>query len=298
MIKICALILVLILNFASLSYANSYKGYEDYYIKLNNNLKMPMLGLGTWTLDNEEAERAVYHAIKTGYRLIDTAQYYNNELGVGLAVRNAINDKLVTREEIFITSKIMPGNYNNADEAINQSLKTLGLDYIDLMLIHQPGYNDKEVYKALERAVKAKKIKALGISNYYTPKEFERIVKDAEIMPAVIQNENHIYFNNLKLKDYVSKYKIAIEAWYPFGGRGHTRESFNNETIKRIAKAHNKTAAQVILRWQIQCGFIVIPGSSNNEHISENFNIFDFELDDKEMNDIVKLNRNARYENW
>lgn len=268
------------------------------YVILNSGYKMPVLGLGTWTQNDTTAEQSVYEAIKYGYRLIDTARYYGNESGVGEGVRRAIAEGIITRDEIFITTKIMPGNYDNPDSAIDDSLNNLGLEYIDLMLIHQPGYNDEGVYKALERGVKAGKLKSIGISNYYTPEEFERIAGDSEIMPAVVQNENHPYYQNTNLQNYLERYGVFIESWYPFGGRGHTQEFFTNESIMRIAQAHSKTPAQVILRWHIQAGYIVIPGSKNPEHIRENIDVFDFALNDDEMRIMSELNQNRRFENW
>ena len=267
-------------------------------VTLNSGYKMPVLGLGTWTQNNETAEKSVYIAIKNGYRLIDTAQYYGNELGVGRGVRKAIDEGLITREEIFITSKIMPGNYKNPDSAIDESNKNLGLEYIDLMLIHQPGYNDEEVYRALERGVRAGKIKSIGISNYYTPEDFERIAKIASIIPAVVQNENHPYFQNEKLKNYLKDKGVIIESWYPLGGRGHTKEIFNDPEILKIASAHGKTSAQIILRWHVQAGYVTVPGSKNPEHIAENIRIFDFSLSDDEMKILESLNKKHRYENW
>ncbi|MBQ9404418.1 MAG: aldo/keto reductase, partial [Synergistaceae bacterium] len=266
------------------------------YVTLNDGSKMPVFGFGTWTLSDSQAEELVYTAIKAGYRLIDTARYYRNESGVGRGVRRAISEGLLKREEIFITSKLIPGY--NPDEAIDDSNKTLGLDYIDLMLIHQPGYNDEEVYKALERAVNSGKVKSIGISNYYTPEEFERINRIASITPAIVQNENHIFYQNNDLKKYLERYGTVIESWYPLGGRGNTHELFNNEAVKKIAVSHGKTAAQVIIRWHIQAGYIAIPGSKNPEHIRENINVFDFALTDNDMNIIAGLNQNKRFEVW
>ena len=259
---------------------------------------MPIIGFGTWTLNDEKASKLVYTAIKEGYRLIDTARYYGNEKGVGEGILKAISEKIVKREDIFITSKIMPGNYNNPDDAIDESLRLLGVNYIDLMLIHQPGSNDEKVYKALEKGVKSKKLKSIGISNYYTKNDFLRITKDAQIMPSVVQNENHIYYNNDFLKEFLKPKGIFIEAWYPFGGRDNVKDILKNEVIVNISKKYSKTPAQIILRWQIQSGYIVIPGSSNPEHIKENINIFDFELTTDEMKEINSLNKNQRFENW
>ena len=268
------------------------------FVTLNSGCKMPRLGLGTWTLNDDTAEDCVYFAIKIGYRLIDTARYYGNEVGVGRGIRRAIADGLATREEIFITTKIMPSTYNSPDAAIDDSLRNLNLDYVDLMLIHQPGYNDTEVYHALERGVRAGKIRSIGISNYYTPRDFDRIKNIAEIVPAVIQNENHLYYQNENLQAYVKKYGVVVESWYPFGGRGNTGKIFSNATIQRLAKKYSKTPAQIILRWQMQAGYVAIPGSSNKNHIAENFDVFDFSLTAEEMELMRGLNKNRRFENW
>ena len=272
--------------------------FDTKTVTLNSGYEMPIIGLGTWTQNDEETANSVYYALEDGYRLIDTAQYYGNERGVGEGLRRAIDDGIVTREEVFITTKIMPGSYNNAYNSIDESLERLGVDYIDLLLIHQPGSNDEEVYKAMEQGVYDGKVKSIGISNYYTKEEIDEVLSYATIVPAVIQNENHIYYQNTDLKEYVSKYGIIIESWYPFGGRGHTSENFNNEVIKDIATKYNKTSAQIILRWQLQAGYIVIPGSSNPDHILENYSIFDFSLNEEDMKNIADINKNQRYENW
>ena len=172
------------------------------------------------------------------------------------------------------------------------------MDYIDLMLIHQPGYDDEGVYKAMEDAVRAGKLRSIGISNYYTRAQVDEVLSFATITPAVIQNENHLYYQNTDLQEYVTQYGIVIESWYPFGGRGHTAEHFNNEMIKALAEKYQKTSAQIILRWQLQAGFIAIPGSSNPEHIAENYDIFNFALTAEELNQIAQLNRGERYESW
>lgn len=272
--------------------------FETKTVKLNSGYEMPILGLGTWTQNNEETENSVYYALKDGYRLIDTAQYYGNEIGIGNGVEKAIREGFVTREEIFITTKVSPGNYYNTDNSIDESLKKLKIDYIDLLLIHQHGSNDEEVYKSMEKAVRDGKVRSIGISNYYTKKAIDEVLSYATITPAVIQNENHLYYQNIELQEYVKQYGIIIESWYPFGGRGHTSEHFNNSVIKELATKYNKTSAQIILRWQLQAGYIVIPGSSNPNHIAENYNVFDFELSSEDMKMITNLNKNERYENW
>ena len=150
----------------------------------------------------------------------------------------------------------------------------------------------------MERGVKAGKIRSIGISNYYTPKDFERINKIAEIVPAVVQNENHPLYQNSQLQEYVKKYGTIIESWYPFGGRGNTDKILGNSTIIELAKKYQKTPAQIVIRWNLQAGYIVIPGSKNPAHITENFNVFDFELSADDMNKIAALNKNRRFENW
>ena len=272
--------------------------FDTKTVTLNSGYEMPIIGLGTGTQNDEETANSVYYALEDDYRLIDTAQYYGNERGVGEDLRRAIDDGIVTREEVFITTKIMPSSYNNAYNSIDESLERLGVDYIDLLLIHQPGSNDEEVYKAMEQGVYDGKVKSIGISNYYTKEEIDEVLSYATIVPAVIQNENHIYYQNTDLQEYVSKYGIIIESWYPFGGRGHTSENFNNEVIRNIATKYNKTSAQIILRWQLQAGYIVIPGSSNPDHILENYSIFDFSLNEEDMKNIADINKNQRYENW
>lgn len=272
--------------------------FETMTVLLNSGYTMPILGLGTWTQDDATVEESVYEAIKDGYRLIDTAQYYGNEEGVGHGLTRAIEEGLVKREDIFITTKVMPSNYDRAYLSIDESLERLGVEYIDLMLIHQSGTNDTEVYRALCQGVADGKIRSIGISNYYTPEEFERVVDGNDIKPAVVQNENHPFYQNTALKEYVRQYGTVVESWYPFGGRGHTQDLFGNETIAAIAHVHQKTPAQIILRWHLQAGYVTIPGSQNQDHIKENYAIFDFELNEEEMSSMTELHTGKRYENW
>ena len=267
-------------------------------VLLNSGYEMPIIGLGTWTLSNDEAQESVYQALKIGMRLIDTARYYGNEVGVGKGLQKAIDEGIVSREDVFITSKIYGGNYERAKGIIDDALRDLNVEYIDLLLIHQPGYDDEGVYKAMEEAVNAGKLRSIGISNYYTKAQVDKVLSFAKIVPAVIQNENHIYYQNEELKQYVKQYGIVLESWYPFGGRGHTSENFHNEVITKIAEVHGVTSAQVILRWHLQSSYIAIPGSSNKDHIAENFDIFNFELTDEEMRKIRSIDKQERYENW
>ena len=272
--------------------------FENKTVLLNSGYEMPIIGLGTWTQDDDTAESSVYEALKDGYRLIDTAQYYGNETGVSKGIQRAIDEGIVTRDEVFVTTKVMPSNYDRAYSSIDDSLDRLGLDYIDLMLIHQSGSNDTEVYKALCQGVKDGKLRSIGITNYYTLEEYERVTSGGEIKPAVVQNENHPFYQNTEFQKDIAKYGTVVESWYPFGGRGHTQDLFGNETIMDIAEAHGKTSAQIILRWHLQAGYITIPGSQNPDHILENYSIFDFELTDAEMQRMAELHTGQRYENW
>ena len=266
-------------------------------VKLNSGYSMPVLGLGTWTLHGDTCENAVYSALKTGYRLIDTARYYGNEKEVGNALRKAIADGICKREDVFITTKLVPWT-SHPDADIDDSLQKLGVEYIDLVLLHQHGNNDDAVYRAMCRAVKAGKIRSIGISNFYTEKEVSHFIRNFDIPPAVVQNENHLFYQNNRLRDWAKGQGIYIESWYPFGGRGHTKEHLQNKTVLEIAKAHGKTGAQINVRWHIQAGYIALPGSSNPAHIAENFDVWDFGLTDTEMKQLDSLNADSRYENW
>ena len=260
-------------------------------IQLNSGYRMPRLGLGTWALWRKRAEDSVYEAIKAGYRLIDTAACYRNEESVGNGVRRAIRDGIVSRDDLFVTSKLMPRQVTLPEKAIENSLEALSLGYIDLMLVHQPGANDEEIYHALERAVDSGKLRSIGLSNFDTIEEFKRINTMARISPAVVQNENHPFHQNAALKEYVSKYGTAVESWAPLGGRGYTQTILENDTIRSIAEAHGKTAAQIVIRWHLQAGYIVIPGSGKPAHIRENCAVFDFELSEYQMRDIAGLDK-------
>ncbi|MDE7326246.1 MAG: aldo/keto reductase [Lachnospiraceae bacterium] len=265
-------------------------------VLLNSGYEMPILGIGCFRLSQEEAENSVYWALRDGYRLIDTARIYGNEPGVGRGIQRAIDEGIVTREEIFVTTKMWTSDYDNGAAAIEASLDRLGLDYIDLMILHhsQPE-NDVEAYKAMEQAVADGKLKSIGLSNYYEKEDFDRLVNATTIVPALIQNETHPYHQSMEMKEHIAKYGTVMESWFPLGGRGNTQTLFQDETISSIAKAHDKTSAQVILRWHLQAGNIAIPGSSNEAHIKENFEIFDFELSEDEMQRITDIDKDQRF---
>ena len=272
---------------------------EQGTVLLNNGIEMPVLGIGTFRLSNEEAENSVYWALRDGYRLIDTARIYGNEEGVGRGIRRAIEEGLVTREEIFVTTKLWTSDYDDADNAINGSLERLGLDYIDLMILHhsQPE-NDVAAYQALEQAVGDGRLRAAGLSNYYTPEDFDRLVSATTIPPAILQNETHIYHQSTEMKAHIARYGTVLESWFPFGGRGNTQTLFNDPTVVAIAQAHGKTSPQILVRWHLQAGNIAIPGSSDEAHIAENFQVFDFALSDAEMARLNALDRNERFADY
>ncbi len=268
-------------------------------VMLNSGYEMPILGIGMFRLSQSEAENSVYWALRDGYRLIDTARIYGNEEGVGKGIQRAIDEGLVKREEIFVTTKMWTDDYDDGAAAIEASLRKLNLDYIDLMILHhsQPE-NDVDAYKAMEKAVEEGKLKSIGLSNYYEPDDFDRLVKATEITPALLQNETHPYHQSMKMKEHLKQYGTVMESWFPLGGRGNTQRLFEDETISDIAKAHGKTSAQIILRWHLQAGNIAIPGSSNEDHIQENYEIFDFELTVEEMERMTALNKDERFASY
>lgn len=264
-------------------------------ITLNNGQKMPALGIGTYSLTGQKCIDSVYTALSLGYRKIDSAYMYHNEVEVGKAVRKAITDGVVKREEVFVATKLYPNQFSDPEYHIEQALKKIDIGYIDLMLLHHPGADDVKAYKAMEKYVKAGKIKALGLSNYYI-KELPPFLKLVNIKPVLVQNEVHPYYQDREVVRFIQKKNVAIEGWYPLGGRGFQKELLQDKTLVEIAKAHSKSVAQVILRWDLQNGVMVVPGSSNPAHIKENISIFDFELSKEEMQKIDALNRNEKHD--
>ena len=265
--------------------------FETKTVTLNSGYEMPIYGIGTYSLLDEECITSVLTALENGVRLIDTAYMYHNEESVGEAVRNSG----IPREEIFVTTKLYPNQFANAESAIDEALKKLDIEYIDLMLLHHPGSNDVEAYHAMEAAVAEGKIRSIGLSNWYV-EELEDFLPQVTIMPALVQNEIHPYYQENDVIPYIQSLGIVVQGWYPLGGRGHTAELLNNDVISKIAAAHSKSSAQVILRWNLQKGVVVIPGSSNPDHIKENTELFDFELTDKEMDLINTLDRNEKHD--
>lgn len=263
-------------------------------LKLNNGIEMPQFGLGTFTASNEACKEACLVAFKNGYRHIDTAHAYRNESGVGEAVK----ESGIPREEIWITSKLWPSEYGESitAEAIDKMLARLQTTYIDLLYVHQPVGDFIGAWKDMEKAVEAGKVRALGISNFDDSDEvFHAIVDNMKIKPAVLQIECHPYAQRKDIQEKVKPYDIAIECWYPLGHGD--KGLLSDSAIGKIAKAHNKTIAQIILRWHIQEGFSVIPGATNPDYIKENISIFDFELSNEEMTAMRSLNKEQRFFN-
>ncbi|MBP3801807.1 MAG: aldo/keto reductase [Clostridia bacterium] len=256
-------------------------------VKLNNGVDMPVFGLGTYKIKPEDARNGVREAIRNGYRLIDTANAYGNERAVG----RGIKESGVKREDIFISTKLWVNEYKN-ENAIDETLERLGVDYIDLLFIHQPVGDYLAGYKKLEKAYKEGKIRTIGISNFYG-KALKKILDNAEIKPQVIQVERHPYYTGKDINDILEENNIQVMAWYPLG-HGDKRLIYNS-IFKEIGEKYGKTPVQVILRWHIQMGYVVIPGSKNVDHIKENLNIFDFELSKFDMDMISVLDREKKY---
>ena len=261
------------------------------YIRLYNGVEVPVLGIGTFMISPEDAEKSVYAALKGGYRMIDTANAYMNEEAVGKALTRAIRDGIVKREEVFVSTKIWPTVYED-EAAVEKTLKRLGLEYVDLLFIHQPSGSFMAGYKLIEKAYKEGKARSLGISNMNGEK-LERLLAAAEIKPHVIQLEAHPYCTEKEIMNRLAEYGTRLMGWYPLGhgDPGLVKE----EVFSRLADKYHKSNAQIVLRWATQMGFITIPGSKNPDHIRDNFNLFDITLTDEEMAEIAKLDGTKKY---
>ena len=259
------------------------------YIKLNNGVEIPVIGIGTFTLTPDQAENSVDVALRNGYELIDTANAYVNEKGVGRGIKKSGVD----RKDIFVSTKLWPTVYED-ENAVDKTLERLGTEYIDLLFLHQPIGNYMAGYRQLEKAYKEGKVKAIGVSNFFG-EELKEILEKSEIKPQVVQVEAHPYFTQDELREIIKPYNIKIMAWYPLG---HGDKSLIEEPIfAELGTKYNKLNAQIILRWHTQMGFIVIPGASKEEHVKQNIDILDFELTDEDMQEIAKINKNVRYYN-
>lgn len=267
------------------------------YPTLNNGVKMPQFGLGVYSIPaGEVTYNSVLTALKAGYRHIDTAHAYQNERSVGQAVR----ESGISRDSIWITSKLWPNEYGEGKtlQAIDRMLKRLGVDYIDLVYFHQPVGDYLGGWKEMEQALEMGKVRAIGISNFdVNDSIFNSLVESARIKPQIMQIECHPYAQRKHWQEMVKKHDMKIECWFPLGGRDSRGAIMRDPVINEIAKAHNKSAVQVIIRWHLQEGFSVIPGSSNPAHIRENVDVFDFSLTDAEMQQIRSLDKESRFFN-
>lgn len=257
------------------------------YFKLNNGVEMPMAGIGTFMMNPAEAEAAVESALRSGVRLVDTANGYMNESGTGRGIKKSG----VAREEIFLVSKLWPTVYAK-ETAVDETLARLGTDYVDLLFLHQPTANWREGYRNIEKAYKEGKVKAIGLSNF--PEELIReAIETMEVKPHVIQVEAHPYFPQTELKKYLAETGMGLMAWFPLG---HGDKNLVNEPVfTELAAKYGKSNAQIILRWHIQNGDVIFPGSRNPAHIRDNFDIFDFALTAEEMAAVAKLDKGMRY---
>ncbi len=256
-------------------------------IKLNNGITCPVIGLGTFMLSPKDAQNSTREALKMGYRLIDTANAYVNERAVG----RGIKESGIDRKEVFLSTKLWPSEYENPN-AVNETLERLGVDYVDLLYIHQPAGNWLAGYRQLEKALRDGKARSIGISNF-EGKYIQELETKWETAPQFIQVEAHPYFTQKDLRVTLDKYGIKLMSWYPLG---HGDKSLIQEPVfAELGKKYGKTPAQVILRWHVQMGFVVIPGSKNVDHIKDNLNIMDFELTADEMAEIAKLDKGERY---
>ena len=260
-------------------------------VRLSSGYDMPILGLGTYSLHGDVCINSIKAALASGFRKFDTASIYGNEEEVGQAIR----ESEVPREEIFVATKLYPNQYANPEAAIEECLKKLDIGYVDLMLLHHPGTNDVKAYKAMEKYVEQGKIRSIGVSCYYV-REINEFLPQVNIMPVLVQNEVHPYYQDTEVVEHLHNLGIVVEAWYPLGGRGHQGELLSDAVLSEIAAGHNKSVVQVILRWHLQRGVVAIPGSSNPDHIEENISIFDFSLTDNEMARIAALNRNEKHD--
>ena len=263
------------------------------YKILNNGVRMPMVGLGVYNISNRETRRVVEDAINVGYRSIDTAAMYYNERGVGEAVRSSN----VPREELFITTKICDSCYTREDtlRSVDHSMKQLGLDYVDLMLIHWPVGNPAVMWRTLEELYQKGLFRAIGVSNFY-PNTFPKIVNGAKVMPVLNQCETHVLYQQRKMLEYLKPFHVELEAWSPLAeGR---KNILSNSTLKAIGLHHGKTPAQIALRFLVQNGVIIIPKTTHKERMMENIDLFDFVLIDDEMDEIRRLDTGRNVTGW
>ena len=284
LLSLLAAIVMLLWPLAGTAEGNEMTGvfdFENRKVRLNSGYDMPILGLGTYALDHDACVNSVMALLESG--------------GVGEGIRRGMEEYGIPRGDIFVITKIYPNQFSDPEAAIDMALEKLDIGYIDMMLLHHPGAGDVNAYKAMEKYVEAGKIHSLGLSNWYV-EELTEFLPQVTIMPALVQNEIHPYYQEQDVVPFIQEKGIVVQCWYPLGGRGYTADLLGNETIQSIAQAHGVSAAQVILRWDLQRGIVVIPGSSNPEHIRENLDLFGFELSDEEMEQIATLDRGEKHD--
>ena len=260
-------------------------------VKLNSGYDLPVVGLGTYAFTGRKCVQAVSTALKLGYRQLDTASFYSNEAEVGAGVRASG----VPREQVFVATKLYPNQYAHAALAIDDALRKLDLGYIDMMLLHHPAGNDVQAYAAIEKAIAAGKVRCAGISCYYE-KELPRFLAQVEIAPDLVQNEMHPFYQDDAVLPVIAQHHLVAQSWYPLGGRGYTHELFSHATIARLAEIYGKSPAQIILRWNLQRGVTVIPGSSNPTHLQQHLELFDFALSAEDIAAMARLERHDKHD--
>lgn len=257
-------------------------------VTLNNGLTMPQVGLGTWSLQGAACVRTVRTALSLGIRLFDSATFYDNEAAVGQALRSALAAGEVTRSDLFVVTKLYPNEYHQAARAFERSLARLGLDYVDLVMLHHPGAGDVAAYQVLEQEVARGRIKSLGLSNYYR-QELPPFLKQVKLKPVLDQNEIHPFYQEQDVVPFIQEQGLVVQAWYPLGGRGHTGEILGHPVIAGLARKQGKTPAQIVLRWLVQRGITVVPGSTSAEHMAQNLDLFSFALEPEDMSAIATM---------
>lgn len=268
---------------------------EKRTVLLNGNIEMPLMGLGIYALHGDTCISSVKAHLEYGGRLLDTAHMYNNEESVGEGIRQAMKEYGIQREEIFVITKLYPSQYSSPKKAIELALKRLDVGYVDMLMLHHPGRNDVSVYKEMEKYMERGLIRSLGLSNWYI-EELPDFLNSVNIKPSLVQNEIHPYYQERKAVPFIQDKGIAVQSWYPLGGRGYMKKFLLDPVLTEIAAAHEKSVPQIILRWHLQRQIIPIPGSSSPQHIKENLEIYDFELSEEEMAKIRSLDRNEKHD--
>lgn len=256
-------------------------------VHLRGGLQLPLSGFGSWSVGSRE----VAEHLRAGGRLIDTASYYDNEAEVGAAVRASG----IPRAEIIVQTKLWPSQFADPERGIGEALRRLGLGYIDLMLLHHPGTHELRAWRAIERHIRAGDIRAGGLSNYYL-RELPPLLEQAEIAPVLVQNEIHPYYQEQEVVPFIQRHALAVQAYFPLGGRGHVRRLLDDPQLRSLAAAHGVSPAQAVLRWHLQRGIMPLPGSGSPAHIAANLALWDFELSPSELQAIAALERGTKFD--